>query len=266
MIPYPNIDPVAFQLGPFKVYWYGLMYLFGFTICWYITTLRVKHSDRGFTAEQVSDILFYVALGVIIGGRLGYCLLYNLPDTLHNPLHIFTVWKGGMAFHGGLVGVLIAVWLYGRKVNKTFLQITDLIAPAIPIGFALGRIGNFINGELWGRVTDMPWGMIPPGGDLPRHPSQLYESFLEGVVMFTILWIYSSKPRPTGAVSGLFLVLYGAFRIFIEFFRMPDVQIGYIAFGWLTEGQLLSLPMVIIGLIMMKCAYRGKGKKLCCNT
>lgn len=266
MLTYPNIDPVALHLGILQVHWYGLMYLIGFTICYGILCLRAKRlPEYGFTTEQLSEILFYTALGVILGGRLGYMLFYDFSDVAHAPWRIFTIWKGGMSFHGGLIGVVISTWLCGRKIHKSLLEISDYIAPAIPIGFGLGRIGNFINSELWGKVTDVPWAMVfPNGGPLPRHPSQLYESFLEGVVMFVVLWIYSAKPRPRGAVSGLFLILYGSFRIFVEFFRLPDAPIGYLAFGWLTEGQVLSIPMVVIGLIMMVCAYRGK--KLCANT
>jgi phosphatidylglycerol:prolipoprotein diacylglycerol transferase len=264
MINYPHIDPVAVHLGPLAVHWYGLMYLLGFVVCWSLTTWRVTHSARGFTAEQVSDILFYTAMGIILGGRVGYVLFYAFSDFLANPLMLFQVWKGGMSFHGGLLGVIFSLWLYARKIGKNFVDITDLIAPVVPIGLGAGRIGNFINSELWGKVTDLPWGMIfPNGGALPRHPSQLYEFFLEGVMMFTILWLYSSKPRPRWAVSGLFLILYGVFRVLVEFVREPDVQIGYLAFGWVTEGQLLSLPMVFFGLIMMIYAYRRKTQ---CNS
>lgn len=264
MLPYPNINPVAFQMGFLKVHWYGLMYLIGFSLGYGLLALRIKNSPRGFTIEQLSDILFYTALGVIVGGRLGYMLFYNFYEVIHHPLQILMIWQGGMSFHGGLLGVAVSLWYYSHKINKSIFDLTDLIAPTIPIGSALGRLGNFINGELWGRTTDMPWGMVfPNAGNLPRHPSQLYEFFLEGIVMFAILWIYSSKPRPRGAVSGLFLILYGSFRILIEFFREPDPQIGYLAFGWVTEGQLLSIPMVIVGLLFMFFAYRGK--KLCCN-
>ncbi len=218
---------------------------------------RVKHSQRGFNTEQVADILFYGALGVIIGGRLGYMFLYAWPDLMKNPLSLLEVWKGGMSFHGGLIGVLLAMWIYSRKIHKHFADITDLIAPIVPIGLGLGRIGNFINGELWGKVTDMPWGMVfPNAGPSPRHPSQLYEVFLEGIVMFVALWFFSARPRPRFAVSGLFLILYGVFRLTIEFFREPDAQIGYLAFGWLTEGQVLSIPMIIFGLIILAYAYR----------
>lgn len=264
MLTYPNINPIAFHIGPLGVHWYGLMYLIGFVICWGVLSWRIKGKQTGFTPELVSDLLFSIAMGSILGGRLGYMFFYDFTDVIHHPLRIFMIWQGGMSFHGGLIGVLVAMGLYARKFHKTFFEITDLIAPIFPIGLAAGRMGNFINSELWGRVTDMPWGMVfPNGGDLPRHPSQLYEFLLEGVVMFVVLWIYSQKTRPRGAVSGLFLILYGTFRIFVEFFRVPDVQIGYLAFDWLTEGQLLSLPMIIIGILIMAWAYRGK--KLCSN-
>ncbi|MES2218132.1 MAG: prolipoprotein diacylglyceryl transferase [Pseudomonadota bacterium] len=259
MIAYPHIDPVIVQLGPLAIHWYGLMYLFSFVACWVLLTWRVKHSDRGFSAEQMSDILFYGALGIILGGRLGYVIFYAWSDFIANPLILFKIWNGGMSFHGGFLGVLVAMGLYARKIGKNFVDIMDLVAPVAPIGLGAGRIGNFINGELWGKVTNVPWGMVfPHAGSAPRHPSQLYEFFLEGVVMFVVLWLYSMKPRPRWAVSGLFLILYGAFRLLVEFVREPDAQIGYLAFGWLTEGQVLSLPMLIFGVIMMFYAYRSK--------
>jgi phosphatidylglycerol:prolipoprotein diacylglycerol transferase len=265
MLTYPNINPIAFHLGPFPVHWYGLMYLIGFAGCWGVLSWRVKRHPRyGFTVDQLSDMLFYVVLGIILGGRIGYMLFYDTADALQHPLHILMIWQGGMSFHGGLIGVLIAMAWYGYKIKKGFLEITDTIAPVIPIGLAAGRIGNFINGELWGKVTDLPWAMVfPNAGSLPRHPSQLYEFLLEGVVLFIVLWIYSSKPRPRGAVSGLFAILYGVFRISVEFVREPDAPIGYLAWGWLTEGQLLSVPLVLVGIILMWCAYRRK--KLCSN-
>jgi phosphatidylglycerol:prolipoprotein diacylglycerol transferase len=268
MIHRPDINPVAFHIGPFSIFWYGLMYLFSFIACWGLLAWRIKRSpfDRGYTLEQLSDIIFYAALGVIIGGRLGYMLFYAWPSLMASPLSIFKVWQGGMSFHGGLIGVIIALGLYGYKINKSLVDLTDFIAPVVPIGLAAGRIGNFINGELWGRVSDVPWAMIFPNKDnLPRHPSQLYEFFLEGVVMFIILWFFSQKPRPRWAVSGLFLLCYGLFRFCLEFFREPDAQIGFVALGWLTKGQLLSLPMFILGVFMFAFAYRNKGKKACSN-
>jgi len=264
VLTYPNINPIAFSLGPLPVHWYGLMYLIGFLAGWALLVMRVKHSSRGFHPEQISDLLFYVALGVILGGRLGYMFFYQWDETLEHPLHIFMIWQGGMSFHGGLLGVIIAMLLYARKIGKSLGDLTDLIAPVVPIGLGAGRIGNFINGELWGRVTTMPWGMVfPTGGDLPRHPSQLYEFFLEGVVLFLVLWFFSRKERPRWAVSGMFLMLYGFFRFTVEFFREPDSQIGFVAFGWMSKGQLLSIPMILIGAMMLLWTY--KRKKLCSN-
>ncbi len=264
MLTYPMMNPVALQLGPLAIHWYGLMYLFGFIAGWALLVMRVRHSPRGFTSEQIADILFYAALGIILGGRLGYMFFYNFDDAIHHPLQILWIWQGGMSFHGGLLGVIIAMFLYARKIGKSLGDITDLIVPVVPIGLGAGRIGNFINGELWGRVTDMPWGMVfPTGGDLPRHPSQLYEFFLEGVLLFLVLWFFSKKERPRWAVSGLFLLLYGIFRFTVEFFRNPDPQINFVAFGWMTEGQLLSFPMIVIGFMILLWAYRRK--KICSN-
>ncbi len=259
MIAYPHMNPVAFHIGPIGVHWYGLMYLLAFFGCWGVLSLRIKYSSvpRCLTVAAVSDILFYVALGIIIGGRVGYMLFYDWGTLIARPLSLFEIWKGGMSFHGGLLGVALAMWLYAHQHKKAFLDIADLIAPVVPLGLATGRIGNFINGELWGRVTDVPWAMVfPNAGEMPRHPSQLYEFFLEGIVLFLILWIFSSKERSRGAVSGLFLVSYGVLRFCVEFFREPDIQMGYVAFGWLTKGQLLCLPMILIGIGMMMWANR----------
>jgi phosphatidylglycerol:prolipoprotein diacylglycerol transferase len=196
-------------------------------------------------------------LGVVLGGRIGYVLFYNVPAFVDDPLMLFRVWQGGMSFHGGLLGVLLVAWLVGRKYGVGFWRITDFVAPMIPIGLGAGRIGNFLNGELWGRVADLPWAMVFPGaGPDPRHPSQLYQALLEGLVMFVILWVFSSRPRPLRAVSGLFLILYGLFRFAVEFVREPDAHLGFIAFGWLTMGQLLTLPMILFGLWLMVWAYR----------
>lgn len=263
MLMYPNINPVAFHVPvPFfdfswPVHWYGLMYLIGFLGGWALLSLRARDPKRGFSQDQVSDIAFYAAIGAIIGGRIGYMFFYDFPTLAANPLMLFQPWKGGMSFHGGLLGVVLIIWWYSRKIKKPFLALTDFIAPVIPIGLGAGRIGNFINGELWGKVTDVPWAMIfPNGGPYPRHPSQLYEFAMEGILLFTILWIYSSKRRPLGAISGLFAICYGIFRCVAEFFRLPDVQIGYLAFGWVTEGQLLSIPLIMVGILLMVCAYR----------
>ncbi len=258
MLTYPNIDPVAFHVFSWPVYWYGLMYMVGFVAGWGLLAWRTKVSPRGFTQDQVSDIAFYAALGAILGGRLGYMFFYDAYDLFVHPLSLFQTWKGGMSFHGGLIGVLIAMTIFAYKNDKTFLELTDFIAPVVPIGLGAGRIGNFINGELWGRVTDSPFGMIfPNGGPSPRHPSQLYEFALEGVLMFLILFIYSRKPRPLGAVSGLFAICYGVFRTTIEFFREPDAQIGYL-YGGMTEGQLLSIPLILIGIFLLVLAYKKR--------
>lgn len=258
MLNYPAIDPIAFHVFSWPVHWYGLMYLIGFLGGWLMLSLRVRQSPRGFTQDMLSDIVFYTALGVIIGGRLGYMLFYDWRTIFHDPMLILQVWKGGMSFHGGLLGVLIAMWLCTRKFNKSFLQLTDLIAPAVPIGLGAGRIGNFINVELLGRATTVPWGIVFPNSDgIPRHPSQLYEFFFEGVILFTVLWLFSRQQRPVGAVSGMFALLYGVFRFGVEFFREPDVQVGYLMFG-LTEGQLLSLPLILVGIALLMYAYRKK--------
>lgn len=257
MLTYPTIDPVALSLGPLKIHWYGIMYLVGFAAAWWLGNLRAKQPNSLFTPEQVSDLIFYGALGAVLGGRLGYILFYDFANYLEHPLNVFKVWEGGMAFHGGLLGVLVAMWLFSRKLKLGFFNITDFLAPLVPIGLGAGRIGNFINGELWGRTTDVPWSMVfPYAGDLPRHPSQLYQAGMEGLFLFLILWFFSRKPRPSMAVSGLFLICYGIFRIVAEFFRQPDAHIGYLAFGWLTEGQILSLPMVIAGAMLMLFAYK----------
>ncbi len=257
MIKYPQIDPVALSLGPLKIHWYGIMYLIGFSAVWWLGSRRAR-STPGWKPEEIGDLVFYGALGTILGGRLGYILFYGLPDYLAAPLNIFKIWQGGMSFHGGLLGVIIAMALFGRKTGKSFFEVADFVAPMVPIGLFAGRIGNFINGELWGRVTDLPWAMVfpdPRAGLLPRHPSQLYEALLEGVLLFVILWLYSAKPRPTMAVSGLFLSGYGLFRFLVEFTRMPDAQLGFIAFGWLTMGQILSIPMFLVGAGMLWWAY-----------
>jgi phosphatidylglycerol:prolipoprotein diacylglycerol transferase len=255
MLTYPAIDPVLIKLGPLAIHWYGVMYLIGFSLAWWLGLRRADSAN--IKPVEMGDIIFYCALGVVIGGRLGYILFYNLADYSAHPLAIFKVWEGGMAFHGGLLGVLIAVWLYARKSGHRFFALTDFIAPLIPLGLAAGRLGNFINGELWGRPTDLPWGMIfPNADDIARHPSQLYQAALEGVALFAILWWFSKKPRPMMAVSGLFLIGYSCFRFFAEFFRTPDAHLGFLAFDWLTMGQLLSVPMFVAGIVLMTLAYR----------
>ncbi len=256
---YPQIDPIALSIGPLHIHWYGLMYLFGFLFVWLLGLYRVNKTD--WTRQQLEDLLFYGAVGVIIGGRVGYAIFYDFQANLENPLNIFKIWQGGMSFHGGLLGVLAAFAWFGKKTGKSFFEISDFIAPMVPIGLMFGRIGNFINGELWGKVTDVPWAMVFPGaGPLPRHPSQLYEAALEGVLLFIILWWFSSKPRPKAAVSGLFLLGYGFFRFLVEFVRIPDAQYGYLAFDWLTMGQILCLPMIVFGIILMIVSYKVEAR------
>lgn len=259
MLKHPQFDPVAISVGPLKVHWYGLTYLAGFALGWWLGKVRARKSWTPVNEQQVGDLLFYIALGVILGGRFGYVVFYNFDQFIGDPLWLLRVWEGGMSFHGGLIGVMLAMWWYGRRLECGFFRIADFVAPLVPVGLGFGRIGNFINGELWGRPTDVPWGMVFPQAPdaLARHPSQLYQFALEGVALFAVLWLFSSKPRPAMAVSGLFLILYGVFRIINEFFRQPDPQLGYLAFDWLTMGQLLSLPMVIAGALLMVFAYRG---------
>jgi len=257
MLIYPDIDPIAIQLGPLKIHWYGIMYLIGFGAAWVLGRQRTQNPTSILTIEQLNDLIFYAALGVVLGGRLGYVLFYDLPSFFKTPTNIFKIWQGGMSFHGGFLGVLIAMSWYGRKIHRKFFELTDFIAPLVPLALAAGRIGNFINGELWGRPTDLPWGMVFPSVDeLPRHPSQLYQALLEGIILFIILWLFSKKNRPTMAVSGLFLIGYSIFRFLAEFFRTPDAHLGFIAFDWLTMGQLLTLPMLIVGIVLMRLAYR----------
>lgn len=273
---FPNIDPIALQLGPVAVRWYGLMYLVGFALAWWLGRLRAKAPNAPVGPGQVDDLLFYTALGVIVGGRLGYILFYGYEGWLADPLRLLRIWEGGMSFHGGLIGVLVATWWYGRRVGRTFFEMTDFIAPLVPLGLMAGRIGNFINGELWGGVSSMPWAMqvscfrfpglcadklgLPVGTPLtpPLHPSQLYQAMLEGLALFILLWWFSARPRPVAAVSGLFLLGYGVFRGIVELVRMPDAHLGYLAFGWLTMGQLLSLPMILGGALLLVLAYRRK--------
>lgn len=259
MLKYPEIDPVAFSLGPLHVRWYGLMYLAGFVCGYLLLNARAKRPQSGWTTEWVSDLIFYGAMGVILGGRIGYVLFYNFGVFLRDPLTLFQVWNGGMSFHGGLLGVMFAVLLFARKYQKQFWDVLDFGAPIVPIGLGLGRIGNFIGSELVGRPTDGPWGMVFPQVDtVARHPSQLYQATLEGLVLFSILWFFSRKPRPRYAVSGLFALFYGLFRIIAEFARQPDAHLGFIAFDWLTMGQLLSLPLMAVGLVLLYLAYGRK--------
>lgn len=249
MLTYHYIDPVAFSLGPIKIHWYGLMYLIGFVCAWLLAYWRMKHYKLDWNTDQISDLIFYAALGVILGGRIGYMLFYNVQELIHQPWVLFKIWEGGMSFHGGLIGVLIAIWIFSRKFGKTFFEIGDFVAPLVPLGLAAGRAGNFINGELWGRVTDVPWAMIYPHvDDQPRHPSEIYEFGLEGIGLFILVWWYASKPRPTGRVSAVFFMGYAVCRLIAECFRQPDPQLGFVAFGWLTMGQILSIPMLLLGI------------------
>ena len=261
MFVHPHINPVAFSIGPLEVHWYGLMYLAGFLMALYLGRYRIRNRpEMGWQYSDMDDLLFYGVLGVVLGGRLGYVLFYQPGFYLSHPWQILHVWQGGMSFHGGLLGVLIAMAVYAHKHNRKWLALMDFIAPLVPLGLGAGRLGNFINGELPGRVTDVPWAMIFPDTDnLPRHPSQLYEFALEGIVLFIILWLYSSKPRAAGKVSALFLIGYGTARFLVEFTRAPDPFLGYLALG-LTMGQWLSIPMILIGLIMF-FTINSKSKK-----
>jgi len=261
MIAYPDIDPVAVDLGLVKIHWYGISYVVGILVAWLLLRVRGSQIQWGFNNEQVSDLIFYSMLGIILGGRLGSVIFYNLPYYIQNPIDIFYLQHGGMSFHGGLIGVIFAVWFFSRKFDKPFFKVTDFIIPVVPIGLGSGRLGNFINGELWGAPSNVPWAMIfpaPEAGGIARHPSQLYEAFFEGLVLFIILWWFSKTARPVKAISGLFLLGYGIFRFMIEFVRMPDKHIGYLAFDWFTMGQLLSLPMILIGIVLIVIAYRIK--------
>jgi len=274
MIVLHQIDPIAVSLGPLQVHWYGVMYLLGFAAAWLLGRSRVRAGRLpGGDENAYGDLMFYAMLGVVLGGRIGYILFYDLQTYLDNPLQVFKIWEGGMSFHGGLLGVLVAAAWWARRYRLAFFDVADFIAPLVPPGLGLGRIGNYINGELWGKPTGGDWGVVFPRAlpqpfarlaDDPvalraqfdahaldafaRHPSQLYQAVLEGLVMFVVLWTYSSRPRPRYAVSGLFALLYGVFRFAVEFVRVPDEQLKYLAFGWLTMGQVLSLPLIVLGL------------------
>ncbi|MDF1645641.1 MAG: prolipoprotein diacylglyceryl transferase [Legionellaceae bacterium] len=251
MLPYPNIDPIALSIGPIHIRWYGLMYLLGFAAAFGLAHWRVKRHALDWTSEQIGDLIFFAALGVIIGGRLGYLLFYPTPAHFQFPWSIFKVWEGGMSFHGGLLGVITALVLFAYRRQKSAWEVLDFAAILTPFGLATGRLGNFINGELWGRVTDVPWAMVfPTGGAGARHPSQLYEMGLEGFGLLILLLWYARKPRPTGRIGAVFVMGYAICRFVVEFFREPDLQLGFIAFGWLTMGQLLSIPMFLIGLLL----------------
>ncbi|MCC8554016.1 prolipoprotein diacylglyceryl transferase [Xanthomonas hortorum] len=279
MIYLHAIDPIAFSLGPVQVHWYGLMYLAAFFSAWALGRSRILRGRLpGVDMDGFSDLLFYGMLGVVLGGRIGYMLFYAFDSLLANPLILFKVWQGGMSFHGGLLGVLIACGLWARKHRLHFFDVMDFVAPLVPLGLGFGRLGNFVGGELWGKFTQAGWGVIFPlapelAGQLPaqiqaqyatgalnqfaRHPSQLYEAALEGVVMFVVLWAFALKPRARYAVAGMFALLYGVFRFIVEFVRVPDAPIGYLAFNWLTMGQILSLPLIIGGLVLLAMSRRA---------
>ena len=264
MYLHPDINPIALRLGPLAIHWYGLMYLLGFWGAWWVSIRRARLPHIGWPQERVGDLLFYVVMGVILGGRIGYMLFYAYDPQGHwaewqDPLTIFRIWDGCMSFHGGLIGVIVAFGLFAYHNRLSIFEVADFAAPVVPIGLFTGRIGNFINGELWGAPTTLPWGMVfKNAGPLPRHPSMLYEAVLEGLVMLAILLWFSARPRPRMAVSGLFLVLYATFRSLVEFVRVPDAQLGYLAWGWVTMGQVLCLPMFAGGLLLLALAYRRK--------
>ena len=248
---YPTIDPVFLRIGPLAFRWYGLMYIIGFVASYFIVSAGARHKDIPLSRDDVADLIFTVALGVICGGRLGYVLFYNLSFYLEHPLKAFAVWEGGMSFHGGVTGAILAGWWYVRKKKLSFFRMADIGFMAGPVGLFCGRIGNFINGELYGRVTDVPWGMVfPGGGPEPRHPSQLYEAFLEGPLLLLIMWLISRRNPPDGVVFWTFIAGYGLFRSFVELFREPDAQIGLL-FGSISMGQMLSLPMLLLGVTMI---------------
>ncbi|RKS86805.1 prolipoprotein diacylglyceryl transferase [Orbus hercynius] len=280
-LTFPNFDPILFSIGPISLHWYGAMYLFGVLGAFFLANWRIKKPNSGWTRAQVENLLFWGFLGLFIGGRVGYTLFYNSQVFFTDPLVLFRVWEGGMSFHGGLIGALVVIGIFAIKNHKSFFQVSDFVAPLIPIGLMFGRLGNFINGELWGRVTDSSIGMLFPsswaadalyvkshpewlalfnstGNLLPRHPSQLYEMLFEGIVLFIILNIFIRKPRPIGSVSGLFLLLYGCFRFAIEFFRQPDEQLG-LFFNFISMGQILCLPMIIFGAIFIYYSYKYPG-------
>ena len=251
-----SFDPVAFTVGSLSVRWYGLMYVVGFLLGWFLG--RQRAARFGWEARDVDDLVTISMLGCVLGGRLGYIIFYDLPVYLADPSEILRFWNGGMSFHGAAIGLSLAFLYFGRTRKKRFIDIADFITPLIPPGLFFGRIGNFINGELWGKVTTAPWGVIfPHAGPYPRHPSQLYEAFLEGVVLFVLLMWFSARPRRRGQIAGLFAMGYGISRFCVEFVRMPDVQLGYLAMQWLTMGQLLSLPLIAIGCWLFFCEHRG---------
>lgn len=261
MLVHPNFDPVAVSIFGFDIHWYGLSYVAGFLSVYFLWVYRVKRYpelvESKWNSELISDLIFYGAIGAVVGGRLGYVLFYKPDYYLSNLAEVFFLQQGGMSFHGGLVGVIAGIFLFSRKIKLSFMAVADFVAPVAPMGLFFGRIGNFINQELWGKVTDVPWGMVfSNGGPLPRHPSMLYEAILEGLVLTAVLWFVARKPRPLGTLSGLFLIGYASARIFVEFFRVPDEHLNYLLFDWVTMGQILSLPMLLLGLYLVIKAKR----------
>ena len=257
----PYIDPIAISVGPLDIRWYGLMYLIGLGFAYFLAMREVKANRSPFTKEQVSDLIFYGFMGAVLGGRIGYVFFYQFELFLQDPLYLFQIQQGGMSFHGGLLGVIFVLIMFARKTKLTLFQIGDFVAPLVPIGLGAGRFGNFLNGELWGRTTDVPWGIVFPGaGPLPRHPSQLYEFVLEGIVLFIIVFWYTRSKRAVGSAGGLFLLGYGCFRFIVEYFRQPDDHLGLLTLG-MSMGQWLSLPMVFAGAIVMAIAFKLDSKK-----
>ena len=258
MLPYPEINPVAISLGPLSIHWYGLTYLAGLVFAWWLAARRTRQPWSVVQREQVDDLIFYAALGIVVGGRLGYAIFYGGDKLLADPLWLLRVWEGGMAFHGGFLGVLFAMYLFARRHNIVFGSLMDFAAVITPVGLGLGRLGNFIGQELWGRPTEVPWAMIFPRDpvQLARHPSQLYQFALEGMLLFAVLLWFSSRERPSWSIAGVFSLGYGCLRFFVEFFREPDEHLGFQALGWMTRGQMLSLPMIALGIYLIVSAYR----------
>jgi len=264
---YPDIDPVIIALGPLSVRWYGLAYLAAFALCWWLGNRRADRPGSGWTRPEVSDVVFYGAVGAVLGGRVGYSLFYGFEQLARDPLFILRIWEGGMSFHGGLIGGVLGLWWFARRTERSFLQVSDFVVPLVPLGLGLGRLGNFANTELPGRMTDSVFGMIYPCSaeairqinplcvgeweSFARHPSPLYQAFAEGLVLFGVVWLFSARRRAVGMVSGMFLAGYGVLRFTTEFFRTPDAHLGFVALDWLTMGQLLSLPMVIVGILLL---------------
>jgi len=258
MIPFPDIDPVAISLGPVAIHWYGIAYIVGIGCGWWVLQRSAATPGSQWTREDVADVVFFAVIGAVLGGRIGYALFYNFDDYAGNPLMIFAVWRGGMAFHGGAIGFILALALFARRRGRRFLAVTDFVLPVVPIGLFFGRIANFVNQELWGAPTTLPWGVVfthPAAGGLARHPSQLYEALLEGLVLFLILRFVAHSSRTVGHVSATFLIAYGIMRVGIEFVRQPDQHIGYLAWGWVTMGQILSLPMIVGGIFILMFAH-----------